>query len=153
LNCRLREYAVPGLFLAAVLVGVDYASGRVEVWNGGMPAGLWLRAGRPLAPEALAPRHLPLGVLAADQFDSACVELGASEGHLMFCSDGLIEAAGPGGEPFGLERLHQHLRHPEAGAAVRGALDALAAHRAGLPAHDDISWMMIALDPAHGSME
>lgn len=62
----------------------------------------------------------------------------------------LIEAASPQGEPFGAARLRAHLcesrRKPGGQLDFQGVLDAVAAHRAGAPAHDDISLMAIALD-------
>jgi CheY-like chemotaxis protein/serine phosphatase RsbU (regulator of sigma subunit) len=146
MNRRLRAFAPPGVFLAAVVVAFDPGAGRVEVWNGGMPGGLWLRAGGQTQPAALASRHLPLGILDDLRFDGACGSLDADGGRLVFFSDGLIEAAGPGGEPFGADRLRRQLLDPSPDPGFQRLLDAVRAHLRGVPAHDDISLMMIALD-------
>jgi len=146
MNRRLRTFAPAGVFLAAVVVACDPAAGQVEVWNGGMPAGLWLRADGETEAPALASRHLPLGILDDARFDGACATLGARRGRLAFFSDGLIEAGAPDGEPFGAARLRRHLLDPTADPGFQRLLDAVRAHLRGAPAHDDISLMTIALD-------
>ena len=146
MNRRLRAFAPRGVFLAAVVVAFDPAAGRVEVWNGGMPEGLWLHAGAEPQAAALSSRHLPLGILDERQFDSDCAQLAARSGRLVFYSDGLIEAAAPEGEPFGADRLRRHLLDPAPDPGFRRLLDAIGVHLQGAAAHDDISLMMIALD-------
>jgi CheY-like chemotaxis protein/serine phosphatase RsbU (regulator of sigma subunit) len=146
MNRRLRTFAPAGVFLAAVVVACDPAAGRVEVWNGGMPAGLWLRADGEAEAPALASRHLPLGILDDTRFDGACATLEARRGRLAFFSDGLIEAGAPDGEPFGAARLRRHLLDATADPGFQRLLDAVRAHLRGVPAHDDISLMTIALD-------
>jgi serine phosphatase RsbU (regulator of sigma subunit) len=111
-----------------------------------MPGGLWLYAGGETETTALASRHLPLGILDDGRFDGGCAVLDASGGRLVFFSDGLIEAAGPGGEPFGAARLRRHLLDPTPDPGFQRLLDAVRAHLQGAPAHDDIALMMIALD-------
>jgi CheY-like chemotaxis protein len=147
LNRRLKEYAPVGVYLAAALVGVHPGEQQVEIWNGGIPGGLWLHDGMVEAPDDLASRHLPLGILAQPQFDSTCVladiRLG---GHILFFSDGVIDATDASGEPFGPARLRARLAAAPADAAFAGALQAVEDHLAGRAAHDDISLMMLALD-------
>jgi CheY-like chemotaxis protein/serine phosphatase RsbU (regulator of sigma subunit) len=146
MNRRLRAFAPAGVFLAAVVVAFDPGAGRVEVWNGGMPGGLWLHAGGERGAATLASRHLPLGILDDRRFDGTCAVLDARRGRLVFFSDGLIEAESPGGEPFGAVRLRRHLLDPCPDPGFQHLLDAVRAHLRDAPAHDDISLMMIALD-------
>jgi CheY-like chemotaxis protein len=146
MNRRLKEYAPVGIYLAAALVAVHPQSGSVEVWNGGMPAGLWLRSGSVQAPAALASRHLPLGILDEAEFDASCItadlRLG---GRLVFCSDGVTEASDAQGEAFGMARLRAALQTGDPDHVVARTLGAVEAHLDGRPAHDDISMMMIVL--------
>jgi hypothetical protein len=146
MNRRLRAFAPAGVFLAAVAVAFDPAAGRVEVWNGGMPGGLWLHAGGETQAPALASRHLPLGILDDGRFDAECAVLDARCGRLVFFSDGLLEAGAPGGEPFGAARVRRQLLDPTPDPGFQRLLDAVRGHLQGAPAHDDISLMMIALD-------
>jgi CheY-like chemotaxis protein/serine phosphatase RsbU (regulator of sigma subunit) len=147
MNRRLRTFAPAGVFLAAAVVAVDRTAGRVEIWNGGIPGGLWLCVGdeQTQAP-ALASRHLPLGILDDGRFDGDCALLEGGGGRLVFFSDGLIEARDPGGEPFGVDRLRRHLLDPAPDPGFERLLNTVRAHLDGAPAHDDISLMMIALD-------
>ena len=147
INRSLQSAARTGRFIAAVVIDVDPDGRRVAVWNGGMPAGLWLLNQREIATEALRSQHLPLGILADAQFDATCasLETGAG-GHLVFLSDGLIEAARPAGEAFGVLRLRRHLLAARAADAVGRVQAAVREHLGGSNAADDISLLMINLD-------
>ena len=149
MNRRLKEYAPPGVYLAAALVALDPDRQRLEVWNGGIPGGLWLRDGAAEPAAALRSRHLPLGILDAAQFDATCAVADTSAGgHILFFSDGLTEAVDARGEPFGPERLHQYLGGVRAEDGFARALQAVEDHLGGRPAHDDISLMMVDLAQA-----
>jgi hypothetical protein len=66
----------------------------VEIWNGGIPGGAWLRNGQAQMAQPLASRHLPLGILDDAQFDPECVTAVPGRGErILFFSDGLVEAA------------------------------------------------------------
>jgi serine phosphatase RsbU (regulator of sigma subunit) len=147
INRRIREQMPTGLYLAAVLVGVDAASGQAQVWNGGMPPGIWVQGTRTPPSAALSSRHLPLGVLEDADFDATSGILDcAAGGHLVFYSDGLVEAQNEAGEPFGAPRLRDQLVGRTRAAGLRATLDSLAVHLQGRPAHDDVSLLMVALD-------
>ena len=64
----------------------------------------------------------------------------------MFFSDGLIEAAGPAGEAFGVLRLRRHLLEGSAVDAVERVQAAVREHLGAARATDDISLLMIGLD-------
>jgi CheY-like chemotaxis protein len=147
MNRRLKEYAPTGVYLAAALVALHPLELQVEIWNGGIPGGLWLREGAVQAPDSLAPRHLPLGILAEAQFDASCVlaDMRAG-GRLLFFSDGVVDATDPGGERLGAARLRERLARVPAEEAFARTLQLVEDHLAGRAAHDDISLMMLALD-------
>lgn len=146
MNRRLKEFAPPGVYTAAVLVAFDPARRKVEVWNGGIPDGIWVAGGSELVTDALTSRHLPLGILNDAEFDPACTVLDVRQGgHLIFVSDGLLEAHDALGTPFGMERLRAQLLQPSAADAIARTLGAVRAHLGDAPAHDDISMMMLEL--------
>jgi serine phosphatase RsbU (regulator of sigma subunit) len=147
INRRLQSAGRTGRFIAAVIVDIDPDGKRAAVWNGGMPAGLWL-CGQSEAPtDALRSLHLPLGILVDAQFDATCTSLNTGAGgHLMFFSDGLIEAAGPAGEAFGVPRLRRHLLEGSAVHAVERVQAAVREHLGDARATDDISLLLIGLD-------
>jgi serine phosphatase RsbU (regulator of sigma subunit) len=148
MNRRLKEYAPAGIYLAAALVAVHPGEGGVEIWNGGIPGGLWLHDGRVDAAQSLASRHLPLGVLDEAAFDSRCAAADSGRGgRILFFSDGLLDARNRHGEAFGQARLLARLDAAAPDEGFARALQAVEDHLAGRPAHDDISLMMIALDP------
>lgn len=146
MNRRLSQYVPTGLYMAAALLSVEPGSRHVEIWNGGMPSGLWVQDGREISTTALAPRHLPLGILSPDAFDSTCTSLDASNGgHLLFYSDGLVEAQNELGEEFGGQRLRDHLLGKPAADGFNAVMAAMKSHVVDDTAHDDISIMMIDL--------
>lgn len=146
MNRRLKEYAPPGVYMAAVLVAFDPQRKQVEVWNGGIPGGLWLCEGKGRATGALDPRHVPLGILPDREFDAGCTVLDVrSGGHLVFVSDGLVEAVDERGAAFGIESLRAQLEAGPATEAIARTLRAVRAHLGTAPAHDDISMMLLDL--------
>jgi DNA-binding response OmpR family regulator len=146
MNCRVKEQMPIGLYLAAVLLCVDPHAGTLEVWNGGMPPGVWVRAQGAVEHETLASRHLPLGILAGDDFNASPALLPARDGYVAFYSDGLVEACNPAGEPYGRLRLHNQLAGRSRPAALRACLDSLASHLEHQAAHDDVSLLLVGLD-------
>ncbi|MCW5619631.1 MAG: fused response regulator/phosphatase [Burkholderiales bacterium] len=146
MNRRLREYAPPGVYMAAALIAFDPARKQIEVWNGGIPPGVWVCEGKELSTDALGSRHLPLGILPDAQFDSTCIVVDVtSGGHVVFFSDGLIEATDAVGTAFGVERVRTQILAQPAAEALPRILQAAHAHMNNSHAHDDISIMMIEL--------
>lgn len=146
MNARIREAMPVGRFVAAVLLMVDAARGRGEIWVGGMPDVLRVdAAGRVLG--RFASRQLPLGIADADDATSRTEPFdwrGAEQ--LVLASDGLLEAENARGEAFGAARLAEALAAlPQARlGAVRAAIEA---HLEGMATHDDISLALVELAP------
>lgn len=146
MNAKLKEYLPMGRYLAALLLCVNFDKREVEVWNGGMPAGLVLTSGGVAATDVLQPRQLPLGVAPKDLFDPTSVRFTWQEPtRLLVFSDGLIEAVDPAGEPFGPNRLmNVATRHVGPGLIAR-MLNALRVHMKGAAPHDDVSVLSVTL--------
>jgi len=139
----------PRLFVALAYVLVN-GGGGVRFALAGQPAPLLRRPSGKVV-ELAAPRHrLPLGALREGQWDlcAATLEVGDT---LLFYSDGVTDARGRSGEPFGEERLAQLLAATAGSpAAILSHLrSAVAAHTAGAEPYDDIT--LVAVQYAGGA--
>lgn len=148
MNQQLRDMLPTGYYVAACVLTIDHARARVAAWNGGLPPALLVTQGTIVA--ELPSRHPPLGVLAADDLDTAVDALQASPGnHLLLYSDGLNEACNAAGETFGNDRLRAALGAASSSAELDAELDAvLAALRAftgDIAPHDDVTVVAAAI--------
>lgn len=150
LNAKVRDLLPRDRFIAATLAAVNFAERSIHVWNGGNPPPfLLLGSGATAVP--FGRRHLPLGVLATDEFDAGLEtrQLPAS-GQLLMYSDGLVEAEDAGGAGFGRARMQTAL----VGRRLDEKLDclrlAVQQHVGAKGAHDDISVLLVdcAAEPA-----
>ncbi len=126
-------------FLTAFGALVDPAREALAYSNAGHPPALLRRPREGNRVEVLrGAAGIPIGVLEDYAFENASCRFGP-EDLLVLVTDGVLEAASPAGEPFGLERLERAVR--EAGAApaqvVEAVRSAVARHQAGAPVADD----------------
>ncbi len=141
----------PRLFVALAYVLVN-GGGGVRFALAGQPAPL-LRRPTGEVVELAAPRHrLPLGALREGQWDlrEATLEVGDT---LLFYSDGLTDARGRSGEPFGEERLAQLLAETAGSpaATVAHLRSAVASYTAGAEAYDDITLVAVQYSGGAGA--
>jgi len=109
LGAKLHDMFSRDLFLAACLVDVDLASGRLLVWNGGLPDVLVFHRDGTLARRVPSGRP-PLGILPGPAVDRSPVEVPFPPGaHLAIFSDGLPESRAADGTMFGMERVEEAL--------------------------------------------
>ena len=103
---RLNEMLLPvcpaNRFVTLVFGFLDPASGELHYCNAGHEPPLLVRAGG--AVETLGEGGPVVGLLPNLQFGSGRCTLAAGDA-LVFFSDGLTEARGPGGEEFGSDRI------------------------------------------------
>jgi len=138
INQTMREIAVTGRFIAAVVAHISRDGASIEVWNGGIPTAFYVQKNGEL--HQFRSQHLPLGVVDADAFETATETLSCiTPGSLLLCSDGLTEAESASGEPFGEARFESLLRTSPPGELFDNILCALEAHLGGDAAHDDLS--------------
>ncbi len=149
INHKLRLILPTNLFCDACLLEWDPAGRRITVWNGGMPDGLVVRPTEGIL-RRLSSRHLPLGLLNADHFDSSTETMEVQpDDRIYLYSDGLIEARNRAGEMFGQERLEQEVvRGQDAAAMCERIQQELTRFCAGESPHDDIALVQLTCDPA-----
>ncbi|CAK16526.1 fused response regulator/phosphatase [Pseudomonas entomophila] len=109
MNAKLKRILPVDMFCCALLLNLSFQRGTVEIWNGGMPDGYQLSAqGEVLA--VMPSRHLPLGILAPDQFDDTTEVMPLAVGERLFLlSDGVIDSGDAQECLFGVARLRQVL--------------------------------------------
>jgi len=134
------------MFITAQLALVDTRVGRLVISNAGH-CPLLLRDGSGNI-EPISAEGMPLGILADAEFAEEVVPL-APNGYALLYSDGLTEARNPGGELFGLDRLHSWLRqHSEqkrtAGELTEQIQSELKRFQVNVSAADDQTFLILA---------
>jgi serine phosphatase RsbU (regulator of sigma subunit) len=135
LNEEFAEHSDAGDF-ATALIGTYFApTDQFIIANAGHPRPLWYRSGTRQwqwldpgteATDEVAPKNLPLGVIAGTGYRQFAVTLEAGD-LLVFYSDALIEAANPAGRQLGQTGLLGMARGLEAGAPMRVGHDLIEA--------------------------
>lgn len=143
LNNVLQESLPIGRFVAAALVCVDSAAGRVHVWVGGTPDVLRLGpTGEVL--ERYASSALPLGIDTLTPEAAACASSPVTPGEqVLIFSDGLLEAVGDGGAQFGYAGVEAALRGGVADDRLAQLEREVARHCGNAAPHDDVSLLLI----------
>ncbi|WP_372985083.1 PP2C family protein-serine/threonine phosphatase [Marinobacter sp.] len=144
INQKLKLILPTGMFCCGAMVEADFKLGQLRVWNGGLPEAWLFRVdGEPLL---LPSRHLPLGILPPEQFDSLMESVQVRPGdRLLVMTDGVLEAANDRGELFGLDGIRQCLgqsnssRHP-----FEAVLEGVRAFSGKAAESDDLT--LVALD-------
>ena len=151
-NRDLHEELRHTAFVTAAFLAIERATRRMTYVRAGHPKPLVVRAGGQV--EVLEAGGLPLGVDKGPRFDAALQEreVQLSPGDLVFLySDGLLEAAGPSGEQFGVERIVDALRPLPPELPVQGVLAAVVASLerflSGAPLNDDLTAVCLRIKP------
>ncbi len=137
LSRSLYRRTPPEKYATAFLAVLETATGRLRYTNAGHNPPLVLRASG--VAEELGSTGVPLGLIAQASYRAGEIVLGPGD-LLVLYTDGLVEAADPAGDEYGLERLRQVcLNHRgETCAALAGILARdLEAFARGVPFADD----------------
>ena len=144
INANLNELLPTGMFLVACLLSLEFSSGTLTVWNGGLPDILVVgRQGG--IKHRIASNHLPLGVTSNERMDLS-VDLIAVEpdDRIYVYSDGVTETFNAAGEMFGQQRLEEHFQQVSLQESfletIKTTLDMF---RANTPQSDDITMIEI----------
>lgn len=143
INFVLANSLPAGRFVAAGLVSLDESTRSGEVWVGGIPGVQMIDDGGALL-RGFESRNLPLGVTRDPEGINAFEHFTwTTHARLVMLSDGVVEATSPKGEAFGDGRLALSLASPRSDDLIAHLRAALAAHLDTVPAHDDISILVI----------
>lgn len=141
MNHAMREFNVPGRFIATAVARIVDAARSIEVWNGGVPDVFFFTPTAEVHP--FESRHFPLGIVGDDAFDTTTEHFHWERpGTLFLASDGLAEAQNGAGHPFGIEGIMAALQSA-GGNAIQRVMENLSAHLDGVMPHDDISFMLV----------
>lgn len=147
MNAKLKEMLPTGLYLAACLLELEFATGTLTVWNGGIPDALVV--GRQGGIKSRIPsRHVPLGVISNNQLDLSTdlIEIEQYD-RIYVYSDGVIETCNSDKEMFGQKRLEEHfLQDPLPESSLETIKTSLETFRAGTPQEDDTTMLEIICD-------
>jgi serine phosphatase RsbU (regulator of sigma subunit) len=102
----ITEHTRADDYVTGQLAHLDVTTGTLRWLNAGHPLPLLIRQGRAVGSMSCSP-HMPFGLghlLPERMATIAEVQLEPDDAVLMY-TDGIIEARGPGGSDFGLERL------------------------------------------------
>ncbi len=113
LNTTLGSLLPPDMFCAATVVEVDASGCRFNIWNGGLPS-LLLKSPDTLTMQKVVSRHMALGILEADEFDSECEVIEARPGdQLLAYTDGLMEVMDADGKMADEEGVMEWFASPQ----------------------------------------
>lgn len=158
LNRAFSDIDSRGSFATAIVATYWAPTGSLVISNAGHPRPFWYRAkrrewgvlepdGTAKGPDDSGVYDIPLGIDADGRYSKFGVRL--SQGDIvLFYTDALIEASSPDGRMLGeagLLSLVRGLPISEPPELVRRLLDAVDAHRGGVPAIDDTT--VLALTP------
>ena len=142
-NTILVEERPTGLLVTVLCAVLDLDSGEVRYANAGHEPPLLVRSGAGDVRELEVAGSL-LGAFRSLGLRAGTETLAAGD-TLVLYTDGVTDAAHPGGERFGAERFHALVRAQcavSAGAVVRTVMDAVAAWEGDEPA-DDLALLVV----------
>lgn len=145
LNDRLSQSVETGNFMSMLLAIVDPRARTLQYVNAGHPGLVLVRAGGAVT---LPKTGMVLGVVGEQAYHASEVVALAPGDVLFLHTDGVDEAKSPAREVFGSARLVETLekaRDRSADGVLREVERALAAHRAGAPADDDVTMIAVKL--------
>jgi CheY-like chemotaxis protein/anti-sigma regulatory factor (Ser/Thr protein kinase) len=144
MNRKISALTPSDRFVAAVIACINPREKIIEIWNGGNPSPVFVTGEGHIA-HHFASRHLPLGILNQQLFDSQTeIHPWETAGRLVICSDGLLEAENANGQAFGKPRFLQVLEQVTDRQRFISLVAALQEHLGNLAAHDDISLVMVS---------
>jgi len=143
INRQLKALLPTGLFLCACLIELDYTSDKIHVWNGGLPD-LIIR-GKGGRKKRISSKHLPMGILSDDKFDSSVEVVRIDDGDYIYIfTDGVTEAENKEGVMFGQERIEEHMAHDRpSGSIIDEIKRSIDSFCSGVDQSDDISLVEI----------
>jgi phosphoserine phosphatase RsbU/P len=142
-NRALAHAIESARFVTLAYLELDPSSGECQIVNAGhLPV---MAIGPSNQRELVESTGPPLGIVPDARYAAHRVSL-AHGGMIVAYSDGVTESFGEDGEEFGeanLARVVERQAHATATAICQGVIDAARDHRAGAPAQDDVTVLVI----------
>jgi serine phosphatase RsbU (regulator of sigma subunit) len=135
-------------FVTANVASIDVPTGEMRIVNAGHPQPLLVRGGEVTELGLFA--DFPLGLFPGGEYRAQPVPLEPGD-RVLFVSDGVVEAAAPDGDDFGIDRLAQLATTTRGDAptgAVRRITRAVIDFREG-PLRDDATVVCLDWRPRH----
>ncbi|HTT36459.1 MAG TPA: GAF domain-containing SpoIIE family protein phosphatase [Burkholderiales bacterium] len=143
LNEKVRRLAQSGRFVAAVIFEIDPASRTVAVWNGAMPAALYLDGAGELLCQ-WSSIHPALGVLPDHELKPVFESYRwTTPGQFLAFSDGLVEAALDSGPVPAVLRVADVLRGTSADVRVQRLVQIIHSLRDRSAQRDDVAILAV----------
>ncbi|MCW8854650.1 MAG: fused response regulator/phosphatase [Gammaproteobacteria bacterium] len=109
INKNLQMLFPPNVFMCASVIQVEKDAGILKSWIGGMPVTI-LHNNKTGEMRSIPSQHMPLGILAENEFDDSIEEVNVSDFEKLYlCSDGIVEARDKDGHEYGIDRLIKKL--------------------------------------------
>jgi serine phosphatase RsbU (regulator of sigma subunit) len=143
-NRSMLERGQHDIFTTAVCMTLDVENGTVLLSNAGHVPPLLRRGADGIVEPILGGSGTALGFFEGEEFPQARFDLEPGDA-LLLCTDGVLEAANPHGEAFGLERLQVSMQGGALSAAelAQRVLMDLSLHVREAPQYDDITLMVL----------
>jgi sigma-B regulation protein RsbU (phosphoserine phosphatase) len=146
-NTILHERQLEEYYCTLIYAAFDLKRRTVTLANAGVPYPV-RATGDTIAQIALP--GVPLGSFAGVTYDELTFPLQADD-VFVFCSDGVSEAMNSAGEEFTSKRLIDVVRESRSRPAreiVQAIVQAVETHRAGFPPNDDMTVVVLRINPA-----
>jgi len=142
MNRKLVRDTPVDRFVAALVIQIHRERHEVCVWNGGIPAALWIDQGRVL--HEFPSNHMALGILDDPVFDAGVSRCPTpASGEILVFTDGLLEAKSPVGDAFSLARVHEVIAQQPANL-LQQLMASLQAHVTHTHYEDDVSLCLLS---------
>lgn len=110
MNRSLRSFLPRSMFCAATLMELSADGRKIRIWSGALPLCFHINLGANEVTR-LPSKHLPLGVLDDEQFNSSLIELDLDEGDsVLLMTDGIPESTRDDGSMLGLEAIEEAVK-------------------------------------------
>jgi DNA-binding response OmpR family regulator/anti-sigma regulatory factor (Ser/Thr protein kinase) len=134
------------MFFAAAIVEINSTGKQIDVWNGGMPS-LLLQDPNGKIVKRFESRHMSLGILEADEFESEVERYEMVFGdRLVAFSDGVVELENQQKEMLGDEGIEMWFQE-QPDISVNDVISKATDYLDGMPRNDDITIVIFTSQP------
>jgi DNA-binding response OmpR family regulator/anti-sigma regulatory factor (Ser/Thr protein kinase) len=146
INQTLLMLLPDDMFFAAAIVEINNTGKQIDVWNGGMPS-LFLQTPDGKIVKRFESRHMSLGILEADEFESEVERYEMEFGdRLVAFSDGVVEIENQHNEMLGDEGIEKWF-HDQPDIRVMDVISKATEYLGEMQRNDDITIVIFTSQP------